>query len=205
MRLGSNTQEWKWVESLICTPEHCFTVALQPRASIGCVNGDGVHDAGRGCINTWVHIYTIYLYCMSPSPSVCVSEWCLKLCVRVCVCVLYPLPRETGLLSKLDSVIGSSENPNEAISISAAAPLPAVPAQPTGRPPALPVQTSWEVRRDGIRKAKDSSELQTRLSHREGDCGKTSWKIQPDHKWWWQIIVKAVCVQLKSDATCLNS
>lgn len=74
-----------------------------------------------------VHNYTVYV-----SVSVCTCQWVMFEAVRVCV--LYPVPRETGLLFKLDSVIGSSENPNEAMSISAAAPLPRAPVQPTGRP-----------------------------------------------------------------------
>lgn len=37
-------------------------------------------------------------------------------------------------LNECDSVIGSSENPNEAVSTSAAALLPVVPAQPAGQP-----------------------------------------------------------------------
>lgn len=81
-------------------------------------------DRGVRCQRRVCEYVGAHLYCMSASPSVSVSESCSKLCELVCA--LYPLPGETGLVSKLDSVIGSSENPNEAISISASALLPGV-------------------------------------------------------------------------------
>ncbi|KAF1376359.1 hypothetical protein PFLUV_G00210700 [Perca fluviatilis] len=59
--------------------------------------------------------------------------------------------REIGLLPKLDSVIGSSENPNEAMSITAAARLPRGPqhSQQAGPSPACSDQMKmlqrWKV------------------------------------------------------------
>lgn len=81
-------------------------------------------DRGVRCQRRVCEYVGAHLYCMSASPSVSVSKSCSKLCELVRA--LYPLPGETGLVSKLDSVIGSSENPNEAISISASALLPGV-------------------------------------------------------------------------------
>lgn len=152
MRPCCRIQEWKRAESLSCTPKHSLTVALQSRPSAG----------WRGSRQTpvWAHEYVgAHLYCTSPSPSVRVGEWCSNLCeecavsVCFCVCVLYPLPRETGLLPGPDSVIGSSENPNEAMSISAAAWLPLrsprSPRAPTPSPLAS-LRTRCKERRDGI-------------------------------------------------------
>ena len=152
MRPGCRIQEWKRAESLSCTPTRCSTVALQSRPSTGLW--------GSRQKPVWAHEYVgAHLYCMSPSPSVCVGEWCSNLCEesvrRACVfvCVLYLLPRETGLLPRPDSVIGSSENPNEAMSISAAASLPLRSRRsprPRPRAPLASLRTRCKDSRDGI-------------------------------------------------------
>lgn len=119
-RSGSEQRAWAAQQNtaslLLCSQEHQQACEDRDKA--------GVMLAGA-----WVRGCTFILHV---SVSMCVCQWVML--KTVCVCVLYPLPREPGLLSKLDSVIGSSENPNEAMSIWAAAPLPEVPAQPTGRP-----------------------------------------------------------------------
>ena len=99
-------------------------------------------DAGEGCMSTWVHIYTV---CLRLHLYVSVSD------VQNSECVLYALPREIGLLPKLDSVIGSSENPKEAMSITAAARLPRGPqhSQQAGPSPAcsdqMKSETGWDL------------------------------------------------------------
>lgn len=94
-----------------------------------------------------VSICTCRRVMFKPLRGVCAVSVCF------CVCVLYPLPRETGLLPGPDSVIGSSENPNEAMSISAAAWLPLrsprSPRAPTPSPLAS-LRTRCKERRDGI-------------------------------------------------------
>lgn len=185
MRPCCRIQEWKRAESLSCTPKHSLTVALQSRPSA---------DRDRSPYertSTWAHIYTVclrlHLYVSASDVQTSARSVCL------CVCALYPLPRETGLLPGPDSVIGSSENPNEAMSISAAAWLPLrSPRSPRALTPSplASLRTRCKERRDGIcwKIHSDSSELQTHFSCCEGDCG----KIWPDHKWRWQIIVEAV-------------
>lgn len=88
-----------------------------------------------------------------------------------------------------DSVIGSSENPNECLSSSS---TPHGPCTAHRLTPVPPLQSRCKVRRDGIWRAKDPSEFKNLPSCCEGDCGKTSRKIWAEHKWWWQIIVEAV-------------
>lgn len=131
----------------------------------------------RGC--------TFILYVCISIPM-CQWDWCSELCV--CVWELYPLPRETGLLSKLDSVIGSRENPNEAISISASALLPWDPTQPTGPAPALPVQTRWKASRYENWEWRKASELQTLSAAVKVTAAKPAVKYD---KWWRQMIVDA--------------
>lgn len=122
-------------------------------------------DRGVRCQRRVCEYVGAHLYCMSASPSVSVSESCSKLCELVRA--LYPLPGETGLVSKLDSVIGSSENPNEAISISASALLPGV----SVRSPSCSVQMESEAGWDlGMKKGKWTSNP---FSYCEGDCSKT--------------------------------
>lgn len=125
MRLGCTIQEWKTAGRLCCTPEHCFIAALLSVSTGLWGSRHGAYDASGGCMSMWEHNYTV---CLRLHLYVSVSD------VENCVCVPHSIPRETGLLSKLDSVIGSSENPNEAMSVSAAAPLPRAPVQSTGRP-----------------------------------------------------------------------
>ena len=109
---------------------HSAPVSLcSPERQQGCEDPDWASVRGH----EWVGAHS---YCMC-SVSVCVCQkgmfrtvWCVGVCVRVCV--LFLLTEETGLQSELDSVIGSRENPNEAMSISAPAPLPGAPGR---RPP----------------------------------------------------------------------
>lgn len=111
----------------------------------------------------------------SPSASVCVNKWCSNL-GGGCVC---SLSRETGLLSKLDSVIGSSENPNEAMSTSAAALLPGAPGSPQAGPsPACTDQMESEAR--GDRGKKKGWWTSSCFSCCEGDCGKAAVNMM----WW---------------------
>ena len=74
----------------------------------------------------------------------------------LCACVMHLLPWETSLLSKLDSMIGSSENPNEAISISVSALLP------RARPRPLPAQPHPRLFRPDVRREAMGSENETR-------------------------------------------
>lgn len=143
---------------LLCCQEHQQACKNWDRAHMMLVEG------------VWVCGCTIALYV---SVSICMCQWVMF--KTVWVCVLYPLPRETGFLSKLDSVIGSSENPNEAMSIWAAAPLPWAPRSPQAGPSptsALP-QTRWKAKRDGIWGRKKGEWTTNCFNCYEGDCSKT--------------------------------
>lgn len=201
MRPGCEMQEWKRVESLSCTPKHCFTVALQSRASTGLWGStQSAYDAGEGCMSTWVHIYTV---CLRLHLYVSVSDVQKSECVCVCVYLgrraSYP-----SLTVWLDPVRIPMKQWVSQRQLRSPGPR----AQPTGRPQPCLFKTRWKVRRDEAKKKKGEW-TSNRFSCCEGDCGRTSCKIWSDHKWWWQIIVEAVwlglCTRLKSDLQCLNS